>query len=208
MSVLGTIDTDAKLKQILETPGQLSSVINNLKDYLAKADKQKSYNTVLSHTLADLTGLKAQITESAEDKKEAELAQAAVPAAIAVTTGTLGTGAIDSLNSAMREQSQALGTELSAIKKNPMKKIAEFFGFSESRIISDYKEALAEKKAGGFDAAFAGIKIWFYGFLAKLTGTDIAKSLSPDERKLAGIKEPEAPKNTEQPNASKEGENK
>ncbi len=203
MSVLGTIDTDAKLKQILETPGQLSSVINNLKDYLAKADKQKSYNTVLSHTLADLTGLKAQMTERAEDKKEAELAQAAVPVTIAATTGILGTGAIDSLNSAMKEQSEVLGTELSAIKKNPMKKIAEFFGFSESSIISDYKEALAEKNAGGFDAVFAGIKVWFYGFLAKLTGTDIAKSLSPEERKLAGFKEPEV-----QPNASKEGENK
>ena len=85
MQALNSIDTDAKLRQILETPGRLSSTINTLKDYLAKADKQKSYNAVLSHTLADLTGLKAQITEKPEDKKAAELAQAAVPA-LAVTT--------------------------------------------------------------------------------------------------------------------------
>jgi len=197
MQALNSIDTDAKLKQILETPGRLSSTINTLKDYLAKADKQKSYNTVLSHTLADLTGLKAQITEKPEDKKAAELAQAAVPALAVTTTWALTTDAMTGLSDAIKDGAQSLKWEVSAVKNNPMKKIVEFFGFTESSILNDFKGALAEKKAGGFDGVFAGIKIWFYGFLAKLTGVDIAKSLTPEELKLAGIKGSVVPQNPE-----------
>jgi len=78
-----------------------------------------------------------------------------------------------------------------------MKKIVEFFGFTESSILNDFKGALAEKKVGGFDGVFAGIKIWFYGFLAKLTGVNIAKSLTPEELKLAGIKGSVVPQNPE-----------
>lgn len=196
MQALNSIDTDAKLKQILETPGRLSSTINTLKDYLAKADKQKSYNTVLSHTLADLTGLKAQITKKPEDKKAAELAQAAVPA-LAVATPWALIDTMTGLSDAIKDGAQSLKWEVSAVKNNPMKKIVEFFGFTESNILSDFKGALAEKKAGGFDGVFAGIKIWFYGFLAKLTGVDIAKSLTPEELKLAGIKGSVVPQNPE-----------
>ena len=69
-----------------------------------------------------------------------------------------------------------------------MKKIAEFFGFTDSGIASDIKEALAEKKAGGFEGFFASIKLWFYGLMAKFTGADLSASLTPEEMKLAGIK--------------------
>jgi hypothetical protein len=34
------------------------------------------------------------------------------------------------------------------------------------------------------------LKLWFYGFMAKLTGFDIVKSLTPDELKLAGLQAP------------------
>ena len=157
MQALNSIDTDAKLKQILETPGRLSSTINTLKDYLAKADKQKSYNAVLSHTLADLTGLKAQITEKPEDKKAAELAQAAVPALAVTTAWALATDTMTGLSNDIKDGAQSLKWEVSAVKNNPMKKIVDFFGFTELNILSDFKGALAKKKAGGFYGLFSGV---------------------------------------------------
>ena len=104
---LNSITTDEQLKQILATPGNLASSINDLKDYLAKADAKKKYNTVLSRTFADLTDLKAKVTENPEDKKAAELAQAAVPA-LATATGVLATDAMGGLSDAIKEGTQSL----------------------------------------------------------------------------------------------------
>lgn len=188
MTALWSIDSDEKLKQILETPGRLSSVINSLKDYLAKADNQKAYNNVLSHTFADLTGLRAQMTETAEDKKEADLAKASLPALATITWASLATEAASWLSDAVWEWVKDLGKEVADIKKNPMKKIAEFLGFTDSSIMGDFKSALSEKKAGWFKWFFASIKLWFYGFMAKFMGVDMAKHLTPEEMKLAGIK--------------------
>ena len=189
MSSLATLDSDAKLKQALENPGRLGATINSLKDYLAKADAQKSYNAVLSHTLADLTWLKAQMTERAEDKKEAEAAKAAT-LLVAGTWVTLAEGMTWELSNVVNDVTKTAQQEITKAKKNPWKTIADFLGFNEENILADYRQALTEKKEGGFGNIFAGIKLWFYGFLAKITGVNIAKSLTPEELKIAGLKAP------------------
>ena len=53
--------------------------------------------------------------------------------------------------------------------------------------MSDMKAALSEKKSGGFEGMFASIKIFFYGFLAKIMGIDLSKDMTPEEMKLAGV---------------------
>lgn len=78
-AILEKITNDIELKSALNIPGVLGNTIQSLGDYLAKADKQKEYNGVLSSTFADLTDLKAKVTDTAEDKKNAEVAKAAIP---------------------------------------------------------------------------------------------------------------------------------
>ena len=187
-AILEKITNDIELKSALNIPGVLGNTIQSLWDYLAKADKQKEYNGVLSSTFADLTDLKAKVTDTAEDKKNAEVAKAAIPILTAAAGWTLVTEVTTGLSEAIKDGSKDLDKEVQAIKKNPLKKIAELFGFTDSGIANDIKEALSEKKAGWFEGFFAGIKIWFYGFMAKMMGVDISKSLTPEEMKLAGIK--------------------
>ena len=130
------------------------------------------------------------MTENTEDQRVAEVAKVAVAtsAAAVAESALLVPDFSNAMGDGAREIMSEAGKEVASIKKNPLKKIAEFFGFSNESIISDMKEALSEKKSGGFEGVLAGIKIWFYGFLAKIMGTDIAKSLTPEEMKLAGMK--------------------
>lgn len=189
-TTLGSLEDDAALKNAIKWPGKLSITIQTLTTYLDKADKAKEHNTVLLKTLADLTSLKAQMTENTEDQRVAEVAKVAVAtsAAAVAESALLVPDFSNAMGDGAREIMSEAGKEVASIKKNPLKKIAEFFGFSNESIISDMKEALSEKKSGGFEGVLAGIKIWFYGFLAKIMGTDIAKSLTPEEMKLAGMK--------------------
>ena len=189
-TTLGSLENDAALKNAIKWSGKLSITIQTLTTYLDKADKAKEHNTVLSQTLADLTSLKAQMTENTEDQRVAEVAKVAVAtsAAAVAESALLVPDFSNAMGDGAREIMSEAGKEVASIKKNPLKKIAEFFGFSNESIISDMKEALSEKKSGGFEGVLAGIKIWFYGFLAKIMGTDIAKSLTPEEMKLAGMK--------------------
>lgn len=52
-------------------------------------EKAKEYNHVLANTLADLTSLKSQVTDTAEDKKAAEIAAVAFKAMPAVAVATV-----------------------------------------------------------------------------------------------------------------------
>lgn len=80
---------DISLKSAIKSPGNLASTIQTLTAYLDKADKAKEHNTVLSQTLADLTSLKAKMTEDTEDRRQAEVAKGAVAASVAaVAAGT------------------------------------------------------------------------------------------------------------------------
>lgn len=77
-SALASVKSDVELKQLLKIPGKLSSAIDQLNEYFRKLnapEKAKDYNRVLAGTLADLTSLKAQVSNSVEDKKAAEVAQ-------------------------------------------------------------------------------------------------------------------------------------
>ena len=188
-TILGSLENDTTLKNALKWPGRLSQTIQTLRIYLDKADKAKEHNTVLSQTLADLTSLKAEMTEDTEDRKTAEIAKVAVAASVAAVADSarLVPDFSNAMEGGAKEIISEASKEVAGIKKNPLKKIAEFFGISNESIVGDMKEALSEKKSGGFEGIFASIKIFFYGFLAKIMGIDIAKSLTPEEMKLAGI---------------------
>ena len=179
--MLNEIKNDDDLRANIPMRQKLDETIKMLRKHNAESDKNEWYNKALVEMERNLAKL----------QQDVEMNNTVLPpVTVAAVWWAIATGAIDTMNQSMRDSAKSLETEINTIKKNPIKKIAEFFGFTETSIIADYKEALAEKKAGGFDGVFAGLKIWFYGFLAKLTGTDIAKSLSPEERKLAGFREP------------------
>ncbi len=201
-TMLTKVNNDSELKENTEILAQVESTLKSLTDHLKALkpdEKWKKMNIILARTTADLASFKADITGKAEDKKEAEVASAAekaIPrAAVAATVGgsilmwSAHAGTLTEwLSSAVGEWAKDLAKEAEAIKKNPMKKIAEFLGFTEWSITSDFKQALSEKKEGWFRGFFAELKLWFYGLMAKFTGVDIAKSLTPEEAKLAGFK--------------------
>jgi hypothetical protein len=202
-TMLASIKDDEELKSNNIVLSTVESTLKSLTDHLKAVkpeEKWKKINIILENTTADLSKFKADITGKPEDQKSAEDARVSVATAVAAAwTWALATEAMDGLSKAAREWTESLAQEAEAIKKNPIKKIAEFFGFSETSIVSDFKTALSEKKAGWFDGFFGGIKVWFYGFLAKMFGTDLAKHLTPEELKLAGIAAPTVPNTPEKP---------
>lgn len=81
-SALSAISTDAQLKWILSAPGRLASTIQGFETHLKwlkDAERNLWYNRVLASTMADLTSLRAQMTENPADKREAEAALASIP---------------------------------------------------------------------------------------------------------------------------------
>ena len=97
---LNAVKDDVGLKQILNSPGNLLSAIQTLESHFALAtapEKAKEYNHVLANTLADLTSLKSQVTDTAEDKKSAEVTAIAVKAMPAVAIAAVATGGAESL---------------------------------------------------------------------------------------------------------------
>ena len=100
---LNSVSDDVGLKQILNSPGRLLSAIQTLESHFAVVtapEKAKEYNHVLANTLADLTSLKSQVTDTAEDKKAAEIAAATVKTMPAIAIGAAGaavlaTGSLD-----------------------------------------------------------------------------------------------------------------
>jgi hypothetical protein len=116
-SLLAGIKTDAELKAALSGPGRLTSVIKTLEDYFVKlgaAEKWKEYNRVLASTLADLTSLKAQVTQVAEDKKAAEVAQTQV-AALPETSSDVTSGLADELSKTVEWAAPAVTTAVAGI---------------------------------------------------------------------------------------------
>ncbi len=194
MSALSAIKDDTALKNGLESPGRLASVMNTLKDYLANADKQKWYNTVLSHTFADLTTLKAQMTEKAEDKKDAEVARAALPvvtttASVSPEVSAMGSEVNSMIKEWVNDATKAVTEEVTELKKHPARKIFELMGFTPEDTVSDIKSALSDlKDAKGFDKIGAKFSLFIAIFIGKILGVDFAKWLTPEEMKLAGIK--------------------
>lgn len=188
MAALWAIDTDEKLKQILEAPGRLSSTINTLKDYLASADKQKAYNTVLTHTLADLTGLKAQMTERPEDKKAAEVAAVAVTSgAWALLANSEVQGVLEGAKGEMTgEIKKALGPWgmiFRGVKDVPAKEVAIQ--------IKDLSKEYNEKKwmDDPIDKLFAMVKLFFLKWQIGRADMDLSGEMTSEEMKLAGMKE-------------------
>lgn len=178
--MLANIKSDDELRANVPMRQKLDETIKMLKKHNAESDKAEWYNKALVEMESNLAKLQQDVEKN----------NTTLPVAPVVVAGgaALATEAANGLSSAVRDWAQDLGKEVAAIKKNPMKKIAEFLGFTDSSIASDIKEALAEKKAGWFDGFFASIKLWFYGFMAKFTGADLSASLTPEEMKLAGIK--------------------
>lgn len=194
MSALSAIKDDTALKNGLESPGRLASVMNTLKDYLANADKQKWYNTVLSNTFADLTTLRAQMTEKAEDKKDAEAARAALPvvtttASVSPEVSAMGSEVNSMIKEWVNDATKAVTEEVTELKKHPARKIFELIGFTPEDTVSDIKSALSDlKDAKGFDKIGAKFSLFIAIFIGKILGVDFAKWLTPEEMKLAGIK--------------------
>jgi hypothetical protein len=96
-TALNAVTDDAGLKQILNSPGNLLSAIQTLEAHFAVVtapEKAKEYNHVLANTLADLTSLKSQVTDTAEDKKAAEVAAATVKTMPAIAAGSVGAAAL------------------------------------------------------------------------------------------------------------------
>lgn len=83
IKTLKTVNNDAELKQSTPILEEITSTIDFLGEYLATANKEKKYTQVLMNMRANLADFKAQITEKAEDKKNADEAKATVATAVA-----------------------------------------------------------------------------------------------------------------------------
>lgn len=201
---INSISTDEDLKKILATPGNLASSINDLKEYLAKADARIEYNAVLSHTFADLTDLKAKVTESPADKIEAASAKASIPELAVATTAAWSLlpskevrWAIDGIKGEITEKIEKAigpwGMIFKWLKDVPVKDVATQ--------IRELSKDWNEKKwlDDPFDKLFAGIKLFFLKFQISRAWLDLSKDLTPEELKLAGMEVPVAPKKVDGP---------
>ncbi len=183
IQMLARIRNDDELRSNVAMRQKLDETIKVLRKHNTESDKQKAYNTALVEMETRLADL----------QKDVERNNTTLPAIALTSTGAvMATDPIRNVTGwvaqVFDEGAHELSKEVQKLKKNPLGKIAEFFGFTEGNIVSDFKEALFEKKSGWFDGFFAGIKLWFYGFLAKAMGVDIAKWLTPEEMRLAGLK--------------------
>lgn len=185
-SSLSAISDDTGLKQILNSPGNLLSAIQTLEAHFAAAtapEKAKEYNHVLANTLADLTSLKSQVTDTAEDKKSAEVAAIAVKAMPAVAVAAVATGWVESLLSS--SDTKGLVNEWTKEVKNGIKSaIAEFLGFDKKTMIDDMTKRVKWESIG-----FMGtIRVMIFAMLSKISFLGMTDDWSPDEIQLAGLK--------------------
>ena len=184
-SSLSAISDDTGLKQILNSPGNLLSAIQTLEAHFAAAtapEKAKEYNHVLANTLADLTSLKSQVTDTAEDKKSAEVAAIAVKAMPAVAIAAVATGWVESLLSS--SDTKGLVNEWTKEVKNGIKSaIAEFLGFDKKTMIEDMAKRVKWESIG-----FMGtIRVMIFALLNKIYFLGLTDDWSPEEMKLAGL---------------------
>ncbi len=181
MQMLGWIKNDEALRADVPMRQKLDNTIRILRKHNADSDKEKRYNQALVEMEANLANLQKDV-----EKNNTTLP--VTPILVATAWWAIVTEAISWLWDTLKGWIGELGKESEAIKKNPMKKMVGFLGFTDSSIVSDFKEALSEKKEWWFEWFIAEIKLWFYGLLAKIAWVDFAKHLTPEEMKLAGIK--------------------
>ena len=185
---LDAVRDDVGLKQILNSPGNLLSAIQTLEAHFALAtapEKAKEYNHVLANTLADLTSLRSQVTDTAEDKKAAEVAAVAVKAMPAVAVAAIATGGAESLLSGA-DAKWLLSEGSKEIKTGIKSFIAETLGFDKKTMIEDIA-----KRAKWESIGFMGtIRVMIFAMLSKISFLGMTDDWSPEEMRLAGISTP------------------
>lgn len=199
INLLSTIKTDDALRMNIPLKEQLESTIQTLRKHNAESNKQEAFNRALVDMEKNLAKLQQEV-ENNNSKKSSltESPIATLPTAIGwglISTALVG----ENSGTAIFKETQKwltdivgdvikwADTEFTEMKKNPMKKFAEFLWWDEMGIANDMKEALSEKKNGWFDGMWGSIKVMFYWFLARLMGIDVSKSLTPEELQLAWI---------------------
>ncbi len=184
-SSLSAISDDTGLKQILNSPGNLLSAIETLEAHFALAtapEKAKEYNHVLANTLADLTSLRSQVTETAEDKKAAEVAAIAVKTMPAVAVAAVAIWWAESLLSGA-DAKWLLSEGSKEIKTSIKSAIAEALGFDKKTMIDDMS-----KRAKWESIGFMGtIRVMIFALLNKISFLGITDDWSPEEMKMAGL---------------------